>query len=196
MVEVTSPEARVARLAEMAVEVAGCTKCPLHSQRIQTVFARGNPSAELMFVGEGPGAEEDEQGLPFVGKAGQLLDKMIQAMGYAPSEVYVANVVKCRPPMNRKPEPTELGACVGYVHEQIALVRPKMLVALGATAVEGLLEQTGIMRLRGTFRLYRGQIPVMPTFHPAYLLRTPEAKREVWSDLQQVMAKLGKTRTR
>ncbi len=196
VVEVTSPEARVARLAEMAVEVASCTKCPLHSQRIQTVFARGNPSAELMFVGEGPGAEEDEQGLPFVGKAGQLLDKMIQAMGYAPSEVYVANVVKCRPPMNRKPEPTELGACVGYVHEQIALVRPKMLVALGATAVEGLLEQTGIMRLRGTFRLYRGQIPVMPTFHPAYLLRTPEAKREVWSDLQQVMAKLGKTRTR
>lgn len=196
VVEATTPEARIARLAEMAVEVARCTRCPLHAERKQTVFARGNPDAELMFVGEGPGADEDEQGLPFVGKAGQLLDKMIQAMGYAPSDVYIANVVKCRPPMNRKPEPTELGACVGYIHEQIALVRPKMLVALGATAVEGLLEQTGIMRLRGTFRLYRGQIPVMPTFHPAYLLRTPEAKRDVWSDLQQVMAKLGKTRPR
>lgn len=180
----------------MQHEVSQCARCPLHGHRTQTVFARGNPAAELMFVGEGPGQDEDEQGLPFVGKAGQLLDRMIVAMGYAPADVYVANVVKCRPPMNRKPEPGEIASCVGYLHEQIALVRPKMLVALGATAVEGLLEQTGIMRLRGTFRLYRGQIPVMPTFHPAYLLRTPDAKREVWSDLKQVMAKLGKAPTK
>lgn len=180
------------RLAQIEQVVAGCTRCPLHAARTKTVFARGNPDAELMFVGEGPGAEEDAQGLPFVGKAGQLLDKMIQAMGYQPDDVYVANVVKCRPPDNRKPEPNETAACVGYLHEQIALVRPKAIVALGATAVEGLLGISGITRLRGTWRLYRGSVPVMPTFHPAYLLRTPAAKREVWEDLKQVMAKLGK----
>ena len=117
---------------------------------------------------------------------------MIEAMGYAPDAVYIANIVKCRPPGNRKPEPEEMETCGGYLQQQIALVRPKAIVALGATAVEGLLKVTGITKLRGTFRLYRGEIPVMPTFHPAYLLRNPPAKREVWSDLQQVMSKLGK----
>ena len=185
-------EVGLARLGALEQLVAGCHACPLHQSRTRTVFARGNPVTELMFVGEGPGAEEDAQGLPFVGKAGQLLDRMIAAMGYAPAEVYVANVVKCRPPNNRKPEPAEMQACEGYLHEQIAIVRPKVIVALGATACEGLLKVSGITRLRGTWRLYRGAIPVMPTFHPAYLLRTPEAKRDVWSDLQQVMAKLGK----
>ncbi len=185
-------EVGLARLGALEQLVAGCQACALHQGRTQTVFARGTPVTELMFVGEGPGAEEDAQGLPFVGKAGQLLDRMIAAMGYAPDEIYVANVVKCRPPSNRKPEPPEMQACEGYLHEQIAIVRPKVIVALGATACEGLLKVSGITRLRGTWRLYRGAIPVMPTFHPAYLLRTPEAKRDVWSDLQQVMAKLGK----
>jgi DNA polymerase len=180
------------RLAQIEQVVASCTRCALHESRTKTVFARGDAAAELMFVGEGPGEGEDAQGVPFVGKAGQLLDKMIEAMGYRPEQVYIGNVVKCRPPNNRKPEPQEAAACQGYLHEQIALVRPKVIVALGATAVEGLLGISGITRLRGTWRLYRGAIPVMPTFHPAYLLRTPEAKREVWSDLKQVMAKLGR----
>jgi uracil-DNA glycosylase len=187
------PIARRVRLEQIAKDVAACVRCPLHAARTQTVFARGNPESDLMFVGEGPGAEEDAQGLPFVGKAGQLLDKMIVAMGYQPDDVYVANIVKCRPPSNRKPEPAEMEACEGFLHEQIALVEPKVIVALGATAVEGLLKTSGITRLRGTWRLYRGQIPVMPTFHPAYLLRQPQDKRLVWSDLQQVMKKLGKS---
>jgi uracil-DNA glycosylase len=184
--------AKRTRLQQLEQVAAACNRCALHEGRTNPVFARGNPNAELMFVGEGPGADEDAQGLPFVGKAGQLLDKMIEAMGYAVEDVYIANIVKCRPPNNRKPEPAEMAACVGYLQEQIAVVRPKAIVALGATACEGLLGISGITRLRGTWRLYRGEIPVMPTFHPAYLLRTPEAKREVWSDLQQVMQKLGK----
>ena len=186
------PIARNVRLEVISREVASCTRCVLHATRTQTVFSRGSSSAELMFIGEGPGADEDAQGVPFVGKAGQLLDKMIVAMGYAPADVYVANIVKCRPPSNRKPEPQEMEACEGYLHQQIALVQPKAIVALGATAVEGLLKVSGITKLRGTWRLYRGEIPVMPTFHPAYLLRNPPAKREVWADLQQVMSRLGK----
>jgi DNA polymerase len=186
------PIARRVRLEQISRDVAACVRCPLHAARTQTVFARGNPDTDLMFVGEGPGAEEDAQGLPFVGKAGQLLDKMIVAMGYQPADVYIANIVKCRPPNNRKPEPAEMEACEGFLHEQIALVQPRVIVALGATAVEGLLKIGGITRLRGSWRLYRGQVPVMPTFHPAYLLRQPQDKRLVWQDLQQVMQKLGK----
>ena len=189
------PVARRVRLEQIAQEVAGCTRCALFQSRSQTVFARGNPESELMFVGEGPGAEEDAQGLPFVGAAGQLLDKMIVAMGYAADDVYIANIVKCRPPSNRKPLPVEMETCEGYLHEQIALVQPKVIVALGATAVEGLLKISGITRLRGTWRLYRGEVPVMPTFHPAYLLRQPQDKRLVWSDLQQVMQRLGRAPT-
>lgn len=189
-------DARRVRLAQIEQVAASCTRCALHEGRTNPVFARGSASAELMFVGEGPGADEDAQGLPFVGKAGQLLDRMIVAMGYEPEQVYIANVVKCRPPNNRKPEPNEAAMCVGYLHEQIALVRPKAIVALGATACEGLLGIGGITRLRGTWRLYRGEIPVMPTFHPAYLLRKPEDKRLVWSDLQQVMLRLGQSHTR
>ena len=186
------PVAKRVRLEEIAREVAGCTRCALHASRTQTVFARGNPDGELMFVGEGPGADEDAMGEPFVGKAGQLLDKMIAAMGYARDDVYIANIVKCRPPDNRKPLPAEVTACEGYLHEQIALVQPKVIVALGASAVEGLLKISGISRLRGTWRLYRGEIPTMPTFHPAYLLRSPAEKRVVWEDLKLVMHKLGK----
>jgi DNA polymerase len=146
-----------------------------------------------MFVGEGPGADEDAQGLPFVGKAGQLLDRMIKAMGFDPAEVYICNIVKCRPPENRTPEPDEMTACIPYLHEQIALVQPKCMVALGGTAAKGLLGTTeGITRLRGRWKLYRASIPVMPTFHPSYLLRKEDAKREVWSDLKEVLKNLGR----
>lgn len=189
----TTDAERVTRLSVLREQVAGCVRCGLHAHRTQTVFSRGDElHAQLMFVGEGPGAEEDAQGLPFVGKSGQLLDKMIQAMGFDPGEIYVANIVKCRPPDNRKPDPNEMATCIHYLHEQIAIVRPKVIVALGATAVEGLLKLTGISKLRGNWRLYKGEIPVMPTFHPAYLLRDPTKKREAWEDLKLVMAKLGK----
>jgi DNA polymerase len=184
---------RRTRLALIAEEVRGCTRCGLHEQRNQTVFARGNPFAELCFVGEGPGADEDRLGEPFVGAAGQLLDRMIAAMGYHRDEVYICNVVKCRPPNNRKPEPVEMASCMPYLTQQLALVQPKVIVALGATAMQGMMGTTeGITRMRGKWKLYKGSIPVMPTFHPAYLLRQPAAKRDVWSDLQQVMKHLGK----
>jgi DNA polymerase len=189
-----APEERRARLALLQEEVRGCEKCKLAPTRRNTVFSRGNPLAELCFVGEGPGADEDEQGEPFVGKAGQLLDRMIAAMGYARDEVYICNVVKCRPPENRKPEPEEMAACASYLTQQLSLVKPKVIIALGATAVTGLIGATeGITRLRGKWRLYKGQIPIMPTFHPAYLLRQPAAKKDVWDDLQQVMKHLGKS---
>ncbi len=182
------------RLAVLANEVAGCVKCSLHAGRTHAVFARGTGSSGLCFVGEGPGADEDAQGLPFVGKAGQLLDRMIEAMGFDRDEVYVCNIVKCRPPNNRKPEPSEGAACRPYLAEQLELVRPSVIVALGATAVEGLLGiGGGITRLRGNWRLYQGKIAVMPTFHPAYLLRTPAAKRDVWNDLQEVLRHMGRT---
>lgn len=182
------------RLEVLASEAAACTRCALHLGRKQSVFARGTGSSGLCFVGEGPGADEDEQGFPFVGKAGQLLDKMIEAMGLGRDEVYVCNIVKCRPPKNRKPEPSEMAACQPYLAEQLELLDPKVIVALGATAVEGLLGiGGGITRLRGNWRLYKGRIAVMPTFHPAYLLRTPEAKREVWRDLQEVLGHMGRT---
>jgi DNA polymerase len=184
---------RAARLEVLNNEVRSCTRCGLHERRTQTVFARGTASAGLCFIGEGPGADEDAQGFPFVGPAGQLLDKMIVAMGLSPDEVYVCNIVKCRPPNNRKPEVEEMAACMPYLAEQIELIEPSVIVALGATAVQGLLGTTeGIMRLRGKWKLYKGRIAVMPTFHPAYLLRTPTAKREVWEDLKAVLGHMGR----
>jgi DNA polymerase len=144
-----------------------------------------------MFIGEGPGEEEDLQGLPFVGPAGQLLDRMIGAMKLERDAVYVCNIVKCRPPKNRKPELDEMQRCMPYLDQQIAVLEPKVIVALGATAVQGLLGTSeGITRLRGQWKLYRGRTPVMPTFHPAFLLRQPGSKREVWQDLQEVMRML------
>lgn len=184
---------RRTRLALLAEEVRSCTRCGLHETRTQTVFSRGDPFAELCFVGEGPGADEDALGEPFVGPAGKLLDRMIGAMGYQRDEVYIANIVKCRPPNNRKPEPAEMASCMPYLTQQLALIKPRVIVALGATAVQGMIGTSeGITRLRGKWKLYKGTIPMMPTFHPAYLLRNPAAKREVWSDLQEVMKHLGK----
>ncbi len=191
---IVDPTERKRALDLIAAQVSECAACGLHSARKQAVFARGIGSSGLCFVGEGPGAEEDEQGLPFVGAAGQLLDKMIEAMGFSRDEVYVANIVKCRPPNNRKPAADEMAECVRYLEQQIAVLNPEVIVALGATAVQGLLGTTeGITRLRGKWKLYKGRIAVMPTFHPAYLLRTPSAKREVWTDLQSVLRQMGRS---
>ncbi len=187
----------LARLPLLAHEVSACTKCSLSATRTQTVFSRGNPSSKLAFVGEAPGADEDEQGIPFVGRAGQLLDRMIGAMGLDPaSDVYICNILKCRPPGNRRPEPEEMATCIPYLHEQLAIVRPRVIVALGNTAVSALLDtKVGITKLRGQWKLYRGQTLVMPTYHPSYLLRPSpqqgEAKRQAWEDLQLVMKELG-----
>jgi uracil-DNA glycosylase len=192
---VSAPD-RHTRLPQLAAEVASCVKCGLSTTRTQTVFSRGNPDAQLCFIGEAPGADEDAQGLPFVGRAGQLLDRMIGAMGLSPeTDVYVCNILKCRPPGNRRPEPEEMAACFPYLNEQLALVRPRVIVALGNTAVAALLEtKMGITKLRGQWKLYRG-ILVMPTYHPSYLLRPSpqqaDAKRQAWEDLQLVMKELG-----
>lgn len=175
-------------------ELGDCQRCKLCKGRKTIVFGTGNPKAELCFVGEGPGADEDAQGVPFVGKAGQLLTKMIEAMGFTRDDVYICNVVKCRPPDNRNPEPDEIAACEPFLKKQLAAVNPKYIVALGKFAAQTLLrDSTPITRLRGQWRQYEG-IPLMPTFHPAYLLRNPGEKRVVWVDLQEVMKKLGKTR--
>lgn len=182
-----------ANMGELEQKVRACTACELHSGRKQTVFSRGNGSSGLCFVGEGPGAEEDAQGEPFVGPAGQLLDKMIAAMGLLRDDVYVCNIVKCRPPGNRRPSPIEMQTCSPFLERQLELLNPQVIVALGGTAVAGLLGVTdGITRVRGKFRLYQGRIAVMPTFHPAYLLRNPAAKRQVWTDLREVLAHMGR----
>lgn len=194
---VRAPSAPARPLAVVAAEAATCTKCGLATTRTNVVFSRGNPDAKLVFVGEAPGADEDEQGLPFVGRAGQLLDRMIGAMGLDPAkDVYVANIIKCRPPGNRKPEPIEVETCIPYLHEQIAALDPKVIVALGNTAVAALLNtKLGITKVRGQWKLYRGKIQVMPTYHPSYLLRPSaqqiEAKKQTWEDLQAVMKELG-----
>jgi uracil-DNA glycosylase family 4 len=173
-------------------ELGECTRCKLGRGRTRLVFGVGDPGAELMFVGEGPGADEDRQGEPFVGRAGQLLTKMIEAMGYRRGEVYIANVVKCRPPENRNPEPDEMEACEPFLRAQIAAIRPKVIVALGKIAVQALLRETSpISRLRGRWFDYEG-VRLMPTFHPAYLLRSPDEKKKAWEDLQLVMKELGR----
>jgi DNA polymerase len=174
-------------------ELGECARCKLSGGRTHLVFGVGSPAAELMFVGEGPGADEDRQGEPFVGKAGQLLTKMIEAMGFRREEVYIANVVKCRPPENRNPEPDELEACEPFLRAQIAAIRPRVLVALGKFAAQTLLrDPTPITRLRGGWREYEG-VRLMPTFHPAYLLRSPAEKAKAWEDLKLVVRELGRT---
>jgi uracil-DNA glycosylase len=183
-------------LTDLAKEVAQCMQCELGSTRTQTVFARGPEKAELMVIGEAPGADEDAQGVPFVGKAGQLLDRMLTAMGIEPSAVYVCNIIKCRPPGNRRPLPEEITQCMPYLRTQIETVAPRVIIAMGNTAIGALLgANAGVSRVRGQWKLYRGKIPVMPTFHPSYLLRVSpeqqEAKKQVWQDLQLVMKELG-----
>jgi len=186
-------------MAALREQALVCTRCPhLVTSRTQVVFGVGTVGARLMFVGEAPGADEDAQGEPFVGKAGQLLTKIIETMGLSRETVYIGNILKCRPDTpgqtagNRKPRPEEMQTCIPWLHQQIDIIEPRVLVALGATAVEGLLGKTvGITKLRGNWKTYRN-IPLMPTYHPAYLLRNQSlaVKREVWEDMLQVMDKL------
>jgi uracil-DNA glycosylase family 4 len=189
-----SRQEKLRLLAELdATQVRECRKCRLCGGRTQTVFGEGDVDCRLMFVGEGPGEDEDRQGRPFVGRAGRKLEEMIAAMGLQRSAVYIGNVVKCRPPDNRTPLPDEVAACRPYVFRQIEIIRPHLLVALGLTATRALLDSKLTMsRLRGTWQAFRG-INVMPTFHPSYILRnyTQETRRAVWEDLQKVMAALG-----
>ncbi|MEP6800353.1 MAG: uracil-DNA glycosylase [Acidobacteriota bacterium] len=171
--------------------LAGCPRCKLANTRTHIVFGQGSPEAELMFVGEAPGRDEDEQGLAFVGRAGQLLTKIIEAMGRTREDVYIANVLKCRPPGNRNPERDEVESCRPFLHEQIRLVSPRVIVTLGTFAAQALLEtDVAISRLRGQWQTARG-VRVMPTFHPAFLLRSPERKKDVWEDMKLVRDYLG-----
>ena len=181
-------------------EVSICTKCPLHKTRTRTVFGQGHPAARLVFVGEAPGRDEDRQGVAFVGRAGQLLTRMIEAMGLTRDEVFICNILKCRPPNNRDPAPAEIDACWSYLDRQLRIIKPEVIVALGKPAAQTLLQTTeSIGRLRGQWHEYviddgpedRLPIPLMPTYHPAYLLRNPADKKKAWSDLKQVLEQLG-----
>lgn len=178
-------------LASLRAFIGDCTRCELHTLgRKQVVFGAGNPNADLMFVGEAPGADEDEQGVPFIGRAGQLLTKIIEAIGLTRDDVYIANVIKCRPPGNRNPEPDEIAECEPFLLKQIETIRPKVIVALGTFAAHTLLRTDApISKLRGRFHEYHGA-QLLPTFHPAYLLRSPEKKRDVWDDMKKVRAVL------
>ena len=178
-------------LERIREDLGECTRCRLHTTRNKIVFGVGNAHAQLIFVGEGPGRDEDMQGLPFVGRAGKLLTQMIEAMGLTRDQVYIANVVKCRPPENRKPEEDESATCSPFLYRQIDAIAPKAIVCLGLTAAQSLLKtKDSISKIRGQWLDYRGT-KLMVTYHPAYLLRNPPAKREVWDDLQKVMALLG-----
>jgi DNA polymerase len=189
---VASDSGEAPRLEEVRRALGDCQRCKLCSGRKNIVFGVGNPKAKLVFVGEGPGAEEDNQGIPFVGAAGQLLTKIIEAIGLKREDVYIANVIKCRPPGNRNPEPDEIAACQPFLEAQLNAIRPSVIVTLGKFAAQTLLRtDTPITRLRGQWREYVG-IPLMPTFHPAYLLRNPAEKKSAWTDLQAVMTRFPK----
>ncbi|HMD41540.1 MAG TPA: uracil-DNA glycosylase [Candidatus Acidoferrum sp.] len=178
-------------LVKIRADIGDCTRCKLHKGRNKIVFGDGNSRARLVFVGEGPGADEDKQGIPFVGRAGKLLTQMIEAMGLQRQDVYICNVVKCRPPENRKPEDDEVATCSPYLLRQLDAIDPKVLVCLGAVAAQTLLATNrGISQFRGEWIDWHGR-RLMATYHPAYLLRNPAAKGEVWKDLQKVMAELG-----
>lgn len=184
------PAASQESLEAIRADLGDCQRCPLSRQRNKIVFGVGNPGARLVLVGEAPGRDEDLQGEPFVGEAGRLLDRILLAMGTQRSEVYICNVQKCRPPNNRDPEPAEIAACEPFLQRQLAAIQPDVIVTLGRFAAQTLLgNQTPISRLRGHWQAYQG-IPLMPTYHPAFLLRNPAAKREVWEDVKQVMQKL------
>lgn len=177
-------------LEEIRAEIGDCKRCRLCEGRTHIVFGVGNAKAQLMFVGEGPGRDEDIQGEPFVGRAGQLLNKIIEAMGMKRSDVYIGNVAKCRPPENRAPLPDEAATCIPFLHQQIEVIQPKVIVCLGSVATKYLLQtERSISQLRGEWQELKG-IKVMPTFHPAFLLRNPERKKEVWEDMKKVMTLL------
>lgn len=179
-------------LGGIRAELGDCMRCPLCRGRQRIVFGTGSERAELVFVGEGPGYDEDQQGEPFVGKAGQLLTKMIEAMGLTRAQVYIANIVKCRPPGNRTPTPDEIATCLPFLEAQLEAIRPRVICALGAVSTQALLKTSAkISHLRGRFHDYRG-IKVMPTYHPAYLLRNPHEKKTAWADLQIVLRELGR----
>lgn len=179
-------------LASMAKALAGCQRCRLAKGRTQVVFGVGNPKARVVFVGEAPGAEEDRQGEPFVGRAGQLLNSMLRACGLSRSQVYIANIVKCRPPGNRDPQDDEAATCLPFLKKQLALIKPEIVVLLGRIAARHLLGITApISSYRGTWRHWEG-MDVLPTFHPAYLLRNPQAKREAWEDLKKLVSRLSR----
>jgi DNA polymerase len=182
-------DSRVLSLQEIRADLGDCTRCKLHTLgRKQIVFGVGNPDADLMFVGEAPGADEDIQGIPFVGRAGQLLTKMIEAMGFGRDQVYIANVIKCRPPQNRNPEPDEVEQCEPFLFRQIESIKPKVIVALGSFAAKALLKtQDPISRLRGRVYEYHGA-KLVPTFHPSFLLRSPDQKKYAWDDLKRALA--------
>jgi DNA polymerase len=182
---------RTAELLDLGRIAAVCQKCRLAKTRTNVVYGIGDPTADLMFIGEAPGHDEDVKGEPFVGRAGQLLTDIIKAMSLTRAQVYITNVVKCRPPENRNPEPDELDECRPYIQRQVELIQPKVIVTLGKFALQSLTGKTyGIMAIRGHWLEYEG-VKVMPTFHPAYLLRTPAAKKDVWGDMKKVMAELG-----
>jgi DNA polymerase len=184
-ISLTLPEANET-VETIRAEIGDCTRCPLYAGRTQIVHSTGNLQADLMFVGEAPGADEDAQGFPFVGRAGQLLTKIIEAIGMTREEVFIGNINRCRPPGNRQPTPEESETCKPYLLREIAVVRPKVVVVMGNTATQNLLNlKVGITKLRGNFQEYFG-VKVMPTFHPAYLLRDPHKKREVWEDMKKV----------
>lgn len=190
----TETSTQTTSLDEIARDIAVCTRCDLHKERTNTVPGQGNTAPEIMFIGEAPGRDEDEQGLAFVGRAGMLLTKMIEAMGLSRDQVFIANINKCRPPNNRKPTPLEMETCLPFLKRQISVLQPKVLIAMGATAVEGLVrlpEGKTISKIRGEWLAFE-TIPLMPTYHPAYLLRNPAMKRPVWEDLQAVLRYLGK----
>jgi DNA polymerase len=192
-IPVTLARSAAEALAGIREEIGDCTRCKLHTQgRTQIVFGVGNPNADLMFVGEAPGADEDIQGIPFVGRAGQLLTKMIEAMGFKRDDVYIANVLKCRPPGNRNPEPDEIATCEPFLFQQLASIEPQVVIALGAFAARTLLKTDApISRLRGRVFDYRGA-KLIPTFHPSFLLRSPANKREAWDDLKLALSILGR----
>jgi DNA polymerase len=187
-----APKDKAAALQAIRDEIGDCTRCPLSATRNKIVFGDGDPNARLMFVGEGPGADEDAQGLPFVGRGGQLLNNMINAMGLQREEVYIANIVKCRPPQNRVPEPVEANTCTPFLFQQIGVIRPELIVALGATAATYLLGglKRPLSSLRGRIHEALGTKLII-TYHPAFLLRDPSQKKEAWKDLQMAMAELG-----
>jgi uracil-DNA glycosylase family 4 len=184
--QIVAEPSRAVALNVIRDDIGDCKRCRLCEQRTNIVFGEGNPNAELMFVGEGPGADEDRQGRPFVGKSGQLLTKIIESIGYKREDCYIANVVKCRPPENRTPQPDEIATCEGFLFRQIAIIQPKVIVALGLPSAQTLLKtKRSISSMRGQFQDFQGA-KLMPTFHPAYLLRSPDKKREVWEDMKKV----------